>query len=54
MHLEDIAEILMRVADDYAYGDYRRHAVEEAYRIINELKRTEDMKNHEQIKNRVV
>jgi len=42
MKIGEIVEILIRVKDDYGYGDYRREAVEQACNLLDKLPRMEE------------
>lgn len=51
MKIGEIVEILIRVKDDYAYGDYRHEAAEQACNLLNKLPRMEEATEYEPVKN---
>lgn len=54
MKIGEIVEILIRVKDDYGYGDFRREAVEQACNMLDKLPRMEEASEYEPVENRVV
>lgn len=54
MKIGEIVEILIRVKDNYGYGDYRRDAVIEACNLLDKLPAMEEATEYEPIKNRMV
>lgn len=51
MKIGEIVEILIRVKDDYGYGDFRKEAVEEACNLLDKLPRMEEATEYEPVKN---
>lgn len=47
MKIGEIVEILIRVKDDYGYGDFRREAVEQACNMLDKLPRMEEATEYE-------
>lgn len=54
MKIGEIVEILIRVKDNYTYGDYRKQAIEEACNLLDRLPGMEEATTYEPIKNRMV
>lgn len=54
MKIGEIVEILIRVKDNYGYGDYRHEAVIEACNLLDKLPAMEEATEYEPIKDRVV
>ena len=51
MKIGEIVEILIRIKDDYGFGDYRREAVEEACNLLDKLTRMEETSTYESVEN---
>lgn len=51
MKIGEITEILIRIKDNYGYGDYRREAVEQACNLLDKLPRMEEAGDYEPFKN---
>lgn len=47
MRIGEIMEILIRIKDDYSYGDYRKEAVEETCNLLSKLPRMEEATEYE-------
>lgn len=47
MKVGEVVEILIRVKDDYGYGDFRREAVEQACNMLDKLPRMEEATEYE-------
>lgn len=47
MKIGEIVEILIRVKDNYTYGDYRKQAIEEACNLLDKLPRMEEAREYE-------
>jgi len=54
MKIGEITEILIRIKDDYRYGDYRRQAVEETCNLLDRLPSMEEATTYEPLKDRMV
>lgn len=54
MKIGELVEILIRVKDDYGYGDFRHEAVVEACNLLDKLPRMEEATTYEPLKNRMV
>lgn len=42
MKIGEIVEILIRIKDDYRFGDYRREALEDACNVLDRLPREQE------------
>lgn len=51
MKIGVITEILIRIKDDYSFGDYRKEAIEEACNLLDRLPRHEEAITYEPFKN---
>lgn len=51
MKIGEIVEILIRIKDDYNYGDYRKEALEETCNLLSKLPRMEEATGYEPVKN---
>ena len=54
MKIGEITEILIRIKDDYGFGDYRKEAVEEACNLLDRLPAGEEAISYEPLKDRMV
>lgn len=54
MKTGEIVEILIGVKDNYAFGDYRREALEEACNLLDRLPKREEATTYAPIKDRMV
>lgn len=50
MKIGEIVEILIRIKDNYGFGDYRREAVEDACNLLDKLPRQEEACTYEPLK----
>lgn len=51
MKIGEIVEVLIRIKDDYSFGDCRKEAVEEACNLLDRLPRGEEAITYEPVKN---
>lgn len=51
MKIGEIVEILVRVKDNYGFGDYRKEAIEEACDLLDRLPAQEEATIYEPLKN---
>lgn len=54
MKIGEIVEILIVEKDRYAYGDYRKQAMEEACNLLDRLPGMEEATTYEPLKDRMV
>lgn len=53
MKIGEIVEILIRIKDQYGYGDYRKEAIVETCNLLDKLPMGEEATTYEPIKDRV-
>lgn len=51
MRIGEIVEILIRIKDDYTFGDVRKEAVEEACNLLDKLPAQEEATTYESFQN---
>lgn len=51
MKIGEIVEILIRIKDNYGFGDCRKEAIEEACNLLDKLPQMEEADEYEPIKN---